>query len=62
MLHNPHSHSQFNLTVELLIRVSPSNVYTVGNASLPNCIAAVRDFYSKFCEKCKIQVYESKVV
>ena len=46
--HNRYPNSQSGLSPYLFIRVSPSNVYVIADASILHNIAAVRDFYSKF--------------
>ncbi len=46
--HNRYPNSQSGLSPYLFIRVSPSNVYVIADASILHNIAAVRDFYSKY--------------
>ena len=48
--HNRYPNSQSGLSPYLFIRVSPSNVYVIADASILHNIAAVRDFYSKIKE------------
>ncbi len=49
--HNRYPNSQSGLSPYLFIRVSPSNVYVIADASILHNIAAVREFYSKYLKK-----------